>query len=270
MIAVTNASIPQAGVTAETGQPGNTTERWVRVGRSREPTAHTAGAAATRQALRGPDPKLLMVFASLGYDLTDLIESISETAGSVPIIGCSTFGEIGPSPVLGGSVVVVCLGGGFAVTTAHATGLDATPRLAGQAVASRLLPLPEAERRLVILLTDATTGDQQEMIRGAYGVLGAAVPILGGGTGNTGSITSCRQFYNRHILQDAVVAAAIGTAGAVGLSVSHGWRHDADAMLVTESAGREIFSLDDRPALDRYLERHQIQRGAGLKEGVAE
>src|SRR5215813_3197959 len=74
--------------------------RWVRVAHSWDAAAGVAGASAARAALDGHDPKLLMVFASFGYDLPDLLAGVVEAAGDVPVIGCSTAGEIGPGPEL--------------------------------------------------------------------------------------------------------------------------------------------------------------------------
>jgi FIST N domain len=40
-----------------------------------------------------------------------------------------------------------------------------------------------------------------------------------------------------------------------GIGVRHGWRPTGEPMLVTRSGGNRVYSLDDRPALDVYLER---------------
>lgn len=56
------------------------------------------------------------------------------------------------------------------------------------------------------------------------------------------------------MLNQAVVAAAIGSDSPIGIGVSHGWQPVAEPMLVTGSSGVSVMSLDDRPALDVYLE----------------
>jgi hypothetical protein len=234
---------------------------WVHVGQAWDADAYRAGAAAAHQARGGPDPKLLLVFASFGYDLRELLDGVLEEAGDIPVIGCSTAGEIGPGPALSNGVVVVGFGGDFAVTTAHGTGLNERARQVGHDVATGLLPLPDTRHQFVIMLTDALCGDQQEMIRGAYGVLGATVPLVGGGAGDNMRMVTSRQFYGGKILQDAVVAACIGTDGPIGLAIRHGWRGQGDAMVVTASAGNNVHSFDDLPALDVYLERHQAPPG---------
>jgi hypothetical protein len=238
-----------------------TGDRWVRVGHYWDTDAWEAGAKAAREASDGPDPKLLMVFASFGYDLRELIDGVMEAAGDVPVIGCSTAGEVGPGPALSHGVVVVGLGGDFTVTTTYATGLVERARGVGEDIASALLPLPDTRNGVVMMLTDALCGDQQEMIRGAYGILGATVPLVGGGAGDNLRMLTSRQFYGGKIFQDGVVAAHIGTDGPIGLSIRHGWHCGGTAMVVTASAGNEVHEFDDRPALDVYLDLHHAPPG---------
>jgi hypothetical protein len=242
-----------------TSQVGSS--RWIRVGHAWDSDARAAGVAATLDARGGADPELLLVFASFTYDLRELLDGVAEVAGEVPVIGCSTAGEIGPGPALSNGVVVVGFGGDFAVTTAHATGLGERARGVGEDIARALLPLPDTRHRLVIMLIDALAGDQQEMIRGAYSVLGATVPLVGGGAGDNMRMLTSRQFYGGKILQDAVVAACIGTDAPIGLGIRHGWQCQGDGMVVTASDGNDVHTFDDQPALDIYLDRFGAPSG---------
>jgi len=94
-------------------------DRWFGVGFCGD--ARAAGARAADDALVHDDPKLLIVFCSQAYDLRQLLGQIRERAGDVPLIGCTTAGQIatvGPSDT---GVVVTALGGsGFAVRTTAA------------------------------------------------------------------------------------------------------------------------------------------------------
>jgi hypothetical protein len=255
------AGAGRASLTATAGQPGDSGVRAVRVGHSWDGDAYEAGRAATAEALDVAEPRLLLVFASFEYDLPRLVAGVNSVSGEVPVIGCSTSGEIGPRPELCNGVVVVCLAGAFQVTTGYATGLHDDPRMVGDSMARALLPMPETRYRFTLMLTDSLAGDQQEMIRGVYGVLGATIPLIGGGAGdNLGMVTS-RQFFGDQILQDSVVAASIGTDSPVGFSVRHGWHRQGRAMVVTDSSANSVHSLDDRPALDVWLERHAAPAG---------
>src|SRR2546423_14367543 len=86
--------------------------RWFGVGRCESPDSYAAGAVAARAALAGPDPKLLLVFAAISHDLAALQAGVQDVAGPVPVIGCTTHGEIGPGGPRDASVTVAALGGG--------------------------------------------------------------------------------------------------------------------------------------------------------------
>ena len=242
-------------MTSHTGQ------RSIRVGQCWDAEAWEAGAKAAREACDGVAPELLVVFASYGFDLRDLLDGVAEVAGEVPVIGCSTAGEIGPGPALSQGVVVVGFGGDFTIRTTYATGLHERARAVGEDVASALLPLPDTRNGFVIMLTDSLCGDQQEMVRGAYGVLGATVPLIGGGAGDDLRMVTSRQFHGGKIFQDGVAAAYIGTDGPVGLAIRHGWHCEGTPMVVTASACNEVHQFDDRPALDVYLDLHRAPPG---------
>jgi hypothetical protein len=255
------AGAGRASPTATEGQSGATAARTVRVGQSWNVDAYEAGRAAAAQALDLAEPKLALVFAAFAYDLPRLLAGVAAAAGPVPVTGCTTSGEIGPDSEAGDGVVVVGFGGAFDVRTGYATGVREAPRAVGETAARSLLPLPDADHCVTVLLTDSLGSDQQEMIRGAYGVLGATVPLVGGGAGDNLKFETSRQFIGEQVLSESVVAAWIGSDAPIGLSVQHGWHRIGGAMMVTGSSGNTVLTFDDRPALDVYLERHEAPPG---------
>jgi hypothetical protein len=226
------------------------------VGQSGATEARAAGRAAAAQALTGPDPKLLVVFCCEAYDLAELVAGIREVAGDTPMIGCSTAGEISSAGPGDAGVVITALGGpGFEVATAAADAGNGRLREAGAEVASCLDQLPDKEHKVLLLLTDGLVGDQSEIVRGAYRVVGAGVPLVGGCAGDDLRMQATAQFHDGRVLRNAVVAAAIASDAPLGIGVRHGWRRVGDPMVVTRSEGNRVLSLDDAPALDVYLDR---------------
>jgi hypothetical protein len=230
-------------------------DRWLGVGFA-QGTEPGVGARAAGEALVRGDAKLLLVFCSQSHDLGVLLREIRAQAGEVPLIGCTTAGEIvtgGPSDA---SVVVTALGGdGFAVQTAVATEASRNLREAGALVARCLPGRDDFPHKVLLLLSDGLAGDQQEIVRGAHGVLGAAVPLVGGCAGDDLKMTKTFQLYGDRVLTGSVVAAGIASTAPLGIGLRHGWRKAGEPMLVTTSAGNRVHTLDDRPALDVYLER---------------
>jgi hypothetical protein len=234
----------------------HTERRWIGVGRSARTDAFEAGQEAAREALVGREARLLVVFCSDDYELGRLLEGIGAERGDAPLIGCSTAGEIATGGPGDAGVVVTALGGeGFEIATAVARNASQDLRGAGAAAAAAVGALPNVPHRALMLLTDGLGGDQQEIVRGAYSVVGAGVPLVGGCAGDGLKMTRTFQLVDGEALTDAVVAAAIGSDAPIGIGVRHGWRRVGEPMLVTESDGNRVYKIDDRPALDVYLER---------------
>jgi hypothetical protein len=240
--------------------------RWFAVA-SADGAQPDAGVHAADAALVHEDGKLMIVFCSQSQDLELLLAQINARAGSVPIIGCTTAGEIATSGNRERSVVVAALGGdGFVIDTAAATGASNDLRGAG-ARAARCLPSPAGHpHRAVLMLTDGLAGDQQEIVRGAYGVLGAGVPVVGGCAGDDLKMTRTFQLHGNRVLTNSVVAAGIASNAPFGIGVRHGLRPVGKAMLVTSSGANQVHSLDDRPALDVYLEHLGVTEPSSMNQ----
>ncbi|GAA3387280.1 FIST signal transduction protein [Cryptosporangium minutisporangium] len=235
---------------------------WVNVGCSANVDSYVAGAEAARAALSADDPQLLVVFFAITHDPEQVLAGVRSVGGAVPLIGCPTSGEIAGDWAGDGSVVVTAIGGpGVTVRTA---GVDAAGsasealRDAGARAVAPLADLTGGEHRFVLLLTDGQGGNQQDMLRGAYGALGAGVPLVGGcgATTNIGStITAPLLHDDRMLWGRAVVAASIASDNPFGIGVRHGWERTGEAVEVTSSIRNRVLELDNRPALDVYLER---------------
>ena len=118
------------------------------------------------------------------------------------------------------------------------------------------------------MLTDGLAGDQQEIVRGAYSVAGAGIPLVGGCAGDDLKMNSTMQIHDGELMTDAVVAAAINSTGPLGIGVRHGWRRSGKPMLVTASDGNQVHELDGQPALDVYLDR--AGAAPAVRQGVQE
>ena len=231
-------------------------ERWIAVGSSSELDAEQAGCSAAAQALGGPDPCLLLVFAWDEYDPEALLGGVGDAAVGVPVIGCSTAGEISAAGAQASSVVIVGLGGkGLRASTSYQEGASEDLRAAGAGAAACLQNVPESEHRVLMLLTDGLAGDQQEIVRGAHSVAGGGVPLVGGCAGDGLKMKATFQIHGDRVLRDSVVGAAISSDAPIGVGIRHGWRRVGEPMLVTSSASNRVFRLDDQPALDVYLDR---------------
>jgi hypothetical protein len=233
--------------------------RWFGTGRSIDTDAQVAGAQATAAALDGRRASLVVVFCPSTIDMAAMLEGVRAEAGDVPLIGCTGLAQYATAGPIEPAVVVSALGGeGFEVHTSVAMNVSAGQRAAGEQVAEAVQKLTR-EHQMLLLVCDGLAGEQHELVRGAYSVVGATVPLAGGCASDDLSYARTSQFFSDadgvHVLSDAVVAAAIGSDAPIGIGVAHGWRKSGEPMVVTSSEGGHVRTLDGQPALDVFLDR---------------
>lgn len=233
-----------------------TADRWIGVGRSLNRDPASAAQIAVMQAVSGrADLQLIVAFCSLDYDLRALSRALTEAAAGATVIGCTTAGEItdiGPSDA---TVVVTAFGGpGFTIEPFVVENIGADMRMAGREAAGQIGLFHDRRHRVLLTLTDALAGDQQELIRGLYDTLGPGTPVVGGCAGDDLKMQATYQFIGDRLMTNAIVGAAIGSDAPFGVGVRHGWESVGRPMLVTRSTPTEVLQIDGRPALDVYLD----------------
>jgi hypothetical protein len=230
--------------------------RWAVVGRSAHPDAATAGREAARSALAAhDDARLLIVFATSDHDLRAVAAGIAEAAPGIPVVGGTTAGEIDAGGPAQGTVQALALGGDGFSFSATAVSVTADPRDAGARAAACVGDVADAPNRVLLLLSDGPTAIQPEIVRGAYSVAGAGVPLVGGLAGHRAAGGTPELLYGNTVLQASVVGVAIGSDAPIGVGVRHGWRPVGEPMLVTRAATSRVLELDGRPAAAVYRER---------------
>jgi hypothetical protein len=244
--------------------------RWFGTGHSTAPDPAEAGAKAVTAALAGRAPAVVFVFCSVGFHVPELFDAVREqVADDTVIVGCTTSGQIAAGEASRDGVAIAAWGGsGFTVRTHVARDATAGPREAGAAAAAGLAATLEHDHRMLLLLCDGLTGTQHEIVRGAFSVAGAAVPLVGGCAGDDLNHVRTFQFHGGRdgveILTDAVIGVAIGSDRPLGVGIAHGWRKDGPGMIVTRSTGGRVLELDGEPALDVLLRR------LGIDESVVD
>ena len=237
----------------------DTGQRWLAVGHSADIDSRRAGREATRRALDGTDPVLLIVFGS-GSDPEQILSGIDEVCPGVPLVGCASQAVVastGPPGPLSGVVVTALGGPGFRVTTGAASAAGDQLRAAGAKAASCAADLPEdaGPHRILLLFTEGTLDRQEEILAGAYSVVGASAPLIGGTSGPCPGLGRSYQLHGREVLTDSAVGAMITSAGPFGIALRHGGRKVGEPMIVTHSVMGDLYTLDDKPALTAYLDR---------------
>ena len=160
------------------------------VGSSAASDAGAAGREAATGALaglRGQPPALVIVYASVSYDLPALLGSIRDVTGIVPLVGATTAGQFHEGtfvPPGGGVEVLALTAGPYSFGVAAREGLaagDAEDLGRRLAAAARAAAAPATQgHAAVMLLSDGMAGHQQHLLNGVYEVTGAGIPVFGG------------------------------------------------------------------------------------------
>ena len=237
----------------------SSSDRWFGTGHSTAADSAKAGAEAAAGALDGRAASAVFIFCSSTYDLPALVRAVRDEAGAGPVIvGGTSLGEISAAGPTEHAVAVAALGGeGFTVRARVADINALGARAAGAAVAEVMAEV-ESPHTVLMLLSDGHTAGPHEIVRGAYSVVGATVPLVGGYTGDDRLSTANFQLHDTDVLSGHVVGVAIGSDAPMGIGIAHGWHRIEPPMIVTKSDGHRIHEFDGEPALDVLLRRCEV------------
>jgi hypothetical protein len=236
-------------------------------GVSEQDDARQAGAEAAEAAARtleGAEPLLVMVYASVRYDLPELLAGVRSVTGDVPLAGATSSGHFAGETVVapGSGVGVMILGGGdYHFGVGSAEGMRADPKAVGakltraaKAAAKSLAGADENAHAAMVLFTDGLVGDQQAVINGVHQVCGAAVPVVGGAAADDMQMKCTSVFHDGEVLTDAAVGIWISSPRPLTVTSAHGWKPVSLPILITRSEGTLIYEIAGRPAGEVFHE----------------
>ncbi|KGM13546.1 hypothetical protein N869_13320 [Cellulomonas bogoriensis 69B4 = DSM 16987] len=243
---------------------------------SREGDPTTAGREAAQEAVRhlqGETPGLVLVFASIRYDLPALLAGIREVTGDAPLVGATSSGQLSDGEFLapGEGVALMVLGGEpYQFRTHVVRGLHEDANQCGRELARAVLPSPgeRAPHGAVMLLADSLAGDLPGLLAGIHHVAGAAVPVVGGAAGADRSLDVTYVFHGDEVLNDGAVGVWIGSPRPLRVVYGHGWQSDGLPLLVTKVDGTAVHEIGGRPALDVYFEHFRSEDPLISHEGA--
>jgi hypothetical protein len=217
-------------------------------------------APADVAACRNSVPNLLWVFGAVEL-LADpgLAAMLAAEFPGVPMVGCSTAGEITNEGIEDQSVVLTAMRvetGGLSVATSPFDGL-ADSKAAGERL-GRSLAKPGLHD--VIAFAQGVDINGSAFIDGLISVLGPGVRISGGLAADGGRFERTLVVGPAGISDRQVVAVGICDPRLqVGHGSFGGWSPFGPVRTVTRCDGNLLYELDDEPALDiyrRYLGDH--------------
>lgn len=192
-------------------------EPQVRIGSSADPVP--AAAAAELWCLIGhAEAGLALAFVSSRYDRDALADDLRREFGAVPVIGCTTAGEIGPLGYMEGAVSGLTLGRDDLIyEIGLIEGVSRLDTRRGQAfayglrqrLAQRAKPF-DTNRCFALLLIDGLCGHEEHVTRAIHDGLGG-IPMVGGSAGDGLDFRQTAVLYDGRFRTDAAVLLVAAT-----------------------------------------------------------
>jgi hypothetical protein len=197
----------------------------------------------------GSEPGLVLVFLAGELEPEAVAAETREAAAGALVAGMTGTAAIGADGVVEAGCSAIAFSASVPAGVGTAEGADG--RKSGREATSRAMAaIDGVPHGIVLLLVDSESGDQAEIVAGAYAVAGGRIPLAGGAAGGSARA----RFADGRALSDGVVAVAIGSTTPIGVGVAHGCVPRRIPSIVTRSEGPRVIQLDGRPAQDVYLE----------------
>lgn len=168
------------------------------------------------------------------------------------ILGCSTAGEILGTTISDNSLVAaVCQ---LEHTPLRSVSVPIAADGDSYAVGARIaMELAASDLRGLFVLSDGTSVNGSELVRGLNGVLPSTVVISGGLAGDGDRFHKTWTIDHRKPMSGRVSALGFyGDRVVLGHGSKGGWDIFGPERLVTRSLGNVLFEIDGQPALDLY------------------
>jgi len=207
------------------------------------------------------DMSLVIFFCSSEYDLELLAEEMRSLFGDVPVVGCTTAGEIGPAGYRDYSLTgasfpsrdfnVVC--GlldrlqNFEMTTGHALAHDMLQELESQTTDVAI------EKCFALLLVDGLSMREEPVTRSLQSALGR-IPLVGGSAGDGVKFGSTHVYYRGIFHPDSAIVILVATGLPFKLFKTQHFVATDQRLVVTEAdpARRVVKEINGLPAAEEY------------------
>ncbi|CAI8860401.1 MULTISPECIES: FIST N-terminal domain-containing protein [Methylococcus] len=212
-------------------------------------------------------PALVTFFCSSEYDLDAIAAEIRRLFAGIPVVGCTTAGEIGPAGYRDHSLA----GASFHAVADILTGLRQFDGARAYALAQALLqrlevsaPGARPENGFALLMIDGLSVRGEEVAHVLQDALGK-LPLIGGAAGDGMKFAKTQVYFDGHFDTDAAVLTLFSTPSPFQAFTTEHFAVTDERVVVTEAdtAHRIVREINGRPALREHA------RLIGGTDGVA-
>ncbi|MCC6242469.1 MAG: FIST C-terminal domain-containing protein [Gemmatimonadaceae bacterium] len=232
----------------------------VKTGTSQTRDPHRA-AEEFFQAVSQPGIKLVQFYCSTEYDLPELANAMRAQFGDIPVVGCTTAGEITPVGYLDGALTGFSLAGDDVAVVSQLFPVDPfDSAIAASQVSSLLDTLgdnherpPSATDSFGFLLVDGLSMQEESVVSCIHQHL-RGIDLIGGSAGDATRFQSTHLYFAGEFHTGAAVLTIVRTdLPFVAFRTQH-FVPSANRMVVTgaDPARRTVHEINGKPALAEY------------------
>lgn len=218
-------------------------------------------ARALFQGLAGQPLALVLFFCSTDYDLDRLSGALGEQFGEIPLVGCTTAGEITPRGYGSGCITAIGFGERhFSIQAALFKNLADFSFSDAQTLVHSMLDgcrarqvAPIKGHSFALTLLDGLSIQEEQLLNVLDANLGS-IPLLGGSAGDNLHFKDTHVYYEGEFHSDAAILILVNTACDFEVfSIDH-LVDTKEKLVVTDadSSERRVFELNAAPAALEY------------------
>jgi len=208
-----------------------------------------------------PDAELVVFFCSSAYDLDALAAEMNAVFGDVPVVGCTTAGEIGPAGYRGRTLSGASFPAGACTAVSGRLGdLQRFAMADGQSFVQALrgelearAPQADGHNSFGLLLIDGLS-IREEPVGGALQSALRDIALFGGSAGDDLKFERTRVFHRGAFHEDSAVMVLMSTVFPFRLFKTQHFVTLDERLVVTEAdpARRLVREINGLPAAEEY------------------
>jgi len=213
------------------------------------------------EAIDQPDAALVVFFCSSAYDLDGLAAELRRQFPDVPMIGCTTAGEITPLGYQDGSITGFSIGGaGSRAVTTRIDHLGDCPISAGFLAGEELMgrlgqdgPPATDANTFGLLLIDGMSAREEVVVSTIHWGMGT-IPLLGGSAGDDMRLSNTFVYHDGAFHTNAAVLTLVQIDAPFRTFNTKHFRGTEEKLVVTKAdpERRLVLELNAAPAAQEY------------------
>jgi hypothetical protein len=208
-----------------------------------------------------PDMSMVIFFCSSDYDLDALADELNKLFGDVPVVGCTTAGEIGSAGYRAQSLSGVSFSSGVgAAVSGCLANLQDFEISQGQLFVQGLLqrlekgsPKGVPANAFAFLMIDGLSVREEPVVRTLQAALGS-IHLCGGSAGDDLKFASTKVFHDGAFRDNSAVLLLVSTPLPIRIFKTQHFISENERLVVTEAdaANRIVKEINGLPATEEY------------------